>query len=141
MSVPRGPMPDPIPPVAIAKVLLVEDSAIYAERMREALVELSCIELVNVVDSEQAAIASIYRWAVDVIILDLQLREGSGFGVLRALAAMPRRPRVIVLTNHDLEEYQTAAVALGASHFLDKARDADRLPQILRELARAASRH
>ena len=134
-------MTDSTSTIRVARVLLVEDSAVSVERISEVMNEVLEVELVKVVDSENAAVASIYEWDIDVIILDLHLREGSGFGVLRALATMPRRPRVIVLTNHDLEEYQTAAVALGAAHFLDKARDAHRLPDILRELARSGPRH
>ena len=132
---------DPSPTIRVARVLLVEDSAVYVERISEVLHDVVEVDLVKVVDTENAAVASIFEWDIDVIILDLHLREGSGFGVLRALATMARRPRVIVLTNHDLEEYQTAAVALGAAHFLDKARDAHRLPAILRELVRSGPRH
>jgi DNA-binding NarL/FixJ family response regulator len=40
----------------------------------------------------------------------------------------------VVLTNHDLPEYQTAVMALGATYFLDKARDFHRLPEIVRAI-------
>lgn len=69
--------------------------------------------------------------AFDVILLDLHLRQGNGFGVLRAMAKSARRPAVIVLTNYDLEEYRAAALAMGATYFLDKARDMDRLPEMI----------
>ena len=51
------------------------------------------------------------------------MKQGTGFGVMRALAATQLKPSIIVLTNYDLPEYKNAAIALGASHFLDKARD------------------
>ena len=41
---------------------------------------------------------------------------------------------VIVLTNYDLAEYRRAAAALGATHFLDKLRDLDRLPYLLQQI-------
>jgi hypothetical protein len=40
----------------------------------------------------------------------------------------------VVLTNYDLPEYKSAAAALGATHFLDKARDYGRLGDVLREI-------
>ncbi len=40
---------------------------------------------------------------------------------MRALATTQLKPRIIVLTNYDLPEYKNAAIALGATHFLDKA--------------------
>jgi DNA-binding NarL/FixJ family response regulator len=72
-----------------------------------------------------------------VLILDLHLRQGTGFGVMRALSTSALKPRIIVLTNYDLPEYKSAAIALGATHFLDKARDYGRLPEVLREMCDA----
>jgi len=46
----------------------------------------------------------------------------------------PVKPRIVVLTNYDLPEYKSAAAALGATHFLDKARDYGRLGEVLRAI-------
>ena len=70
-----------------------------------------------------------------MVILDLQLRKGTGFGVLRAIRDMPTRPVVVVLTNFALRSYRETALALGARDFLDKSRDYDRLPAILTDIA------
>ena len=103
------------------RVLLVEDSKVLTERLTEAIRQISDVELIGTADSESAALAAVKRDAVDVIILDLHLKQGTGFGVMRALATTPQKPRIIVLTNYDLPEYKNAAIALGATHFLDKA--------------------
>jgi DNA-binding NarL/FixJ family response regulator len=116
------------------RVLLVEDSVVLAEIMAEALRNLPEVDLVGVVDSEVDAYKVIARGHVDLIFLDLQLRQGTGFGLLRALAGMHPAPRSVVLTNHDLPEYHTAAMGLGATYFLDKARDFHRLPDIVRAI-------
>jgi two-component system, OmpR family, response regulator len=93
--------------------------------------------LVGTADSEAGALAAFRREPVDVIILDLHLKQGTGFGVMRALATSQQKPRIIVLTNYDLPEYKNAAIALGATHFLDKARDYGRLPELLHEICAA----
>src|ERR1700693_1746484 len=116
------------------KVLLGEDSAVLAEILSEALSELPEVDLVGVVDSETEAFRLIAQERVDLIFLDLQLKQGTGFGILRSLADMHPAPRSVVLTNHDLPEYHTAAMALGATYFLDKARDFHRLPEIVRAI-------
>jgi two-component system OmpR family response regulator len=115
-------------------VLLVEDSAVLAEILSEALSELPEVKLVGAVDSESEAFRVLAHEHVDLIFLDLQLKQGTGFGILRSLADMHTAPRSVVLTNHDLPEYQTAAMALGATYFLDKARDFHRLPEIVRAI-------
>lgn len=114
-----------------ANVLLVEDSKVLAERLKELIDEVPGVRLVATVDGESEAVAALARANVDVIILDLQLRQGTGFGVLRKLAVLATRPVSIVYTNYDLPEYRRAAELLGANHFLDKSRDYERLVDIL----------
>jgi|ERR1035438_9744279 DNA-binding NarL/FixJ family response regulator len=116
------------------RVLLVEDSKVLTERLSEAIRQIPDVELVGIADTEVAAIAAATREPVDVIILDLHLKQGTGFGVMRALVGRPCKPRIVVLTNYDLPEYKNAAIALGATHFLDKARDYGRLSDVLQEI-------
>ena len=116
------------------QVLLVEDSRHLSERLWELIGQTRGVQPMAVVDSESGAIAAIESAAPDVVILDLHLREGSGFGVMRHLVKQPARPVVIVLTNYALSQYRRQAEALGARYFLDKAQEFDRLPGILAEL-------
>lgn len=116
------------------KVLLVEDSAMLVERLRELFERIPGVELIATVDTEQEAIAAVSDQPVDAIVLDLQLKRGTGFGVLRHIASMGQPPVRIVLTNYDLPEYRRQATALGARYFLDKARDYDRLVDALAEV-------
>ncbi len=120
-------------------VLLVEDSAVLVERLSEILTGISGLDLAGVVDTESAAIRIVGDGAIDVMLLDLHLRQGTGFGVLRAIARQPKRPVVVVLTNYDLAEYRRAATALGAEYFLDKARDLEQLPDVLDDIRAAFS--
>lgn len=114
------------------RVLLVEDSRVLAERLAESLAPLAGIELVAAVADESSAVRVAAEGNVDVIILDLQLKRGTGFGVMQRLGA--KRPTIIVFTNYVLPEYQRRAEALGVDYFLNKARDYERLPLLLQEL-------
>ncbi len=116
----------------ILRVLLVEDSPVVAERLRESLREVAGVTVTATVDRESTAIENLFRGGIDVVILDLHLNRGTGFGVLRALRGRSDvRPAAIIFTNYDLPEYRHQAMALGADHFLDKARDFERLPELL----------
>jgi DNA-binding NarL/FixJ family response regulator len=112
--------------------LLVEDSRVLAERLRESLDTLENVEVVGLVADEAAAVAAVREQRPDVIILDLQLKEGTGFGVMQRLGEM--RPVIIVFTNYMLPEYQRIASSLGVQHFLNKSMDYERLPQLLQEI-------
>ena len=114
------------------RVLLVEDSRVLSERMRESLEGLDNVEVVGAVADESAAVAAVRQHAVDVIVLDLQLKEGTGFGVVQRLGKT--RPKIIVFTNYMLPEYQRLASSLGVEYFLNKSLDYERLPQLLAEI-------
>ena len=122
------------------QVLLVEDSAVLADRLTELLGPIPGITLAATADTEREAVRIALSQPIDVMILDLHLRQGTGFGVLRALAEQARMPVAIVLTNYALPQYQRAAKALGVRYFLDKAREFERIPEVLGEIAGAASR-
>jgi two-component system, OmpR family, response regulator len=114
------------------RVLLVEDSAVLAGRIAELIRRLHGVILIGSVTTEGEALACIAQEAPDVLILDLHLRMGSGFGVLRALSrSTAQRPKVIVLTGFDLPEYRRQAEVFGVEAFLNKSRDYHRLPGLL----------
>src|SRR4026208_227808 len=131
------------------QVLLVEDSTVICNLIANIVNNVAGVSVAESVGSEADAIEAVNHGNVDVVILDLQLRTGTGFGVLRAMRKMARRagggvramrkmarrPAVVVLTNFALSTYRESALALGARHFLDKSRDYERLPGILSELA------
>jgi DNA-binding NarL/FixJ family response regulator len=124
---------------AMKRVLLVDDSPIVVERVREAIGEIDNLKVVDTAQREHTAVEVLSHGEIDIVVLDLHLDWGTGFGVLRALLGMQqRRPRVIVFTTYDLPEYRRQAMALGADHFLDKARDFERLLELLHDYSSEA---
>jgi two-component system, OmpR family, response regulator len=120
------------------RVLLVEDSSLLAARLAELIRRLPDVDLIDTVQTESDALTQINTAVPDVLILDLHLRSGSGFGVLRSLARdkASQRPKVIILTNFGLPEYRREAETFGVEAFLDKSRDYFRLPALLRDFAK-----
>jgi two-component system OmpR family response regulator len=119
------------------RVLLVEDSTLLAERLSELISALPDVELIDSVQTESDALTQVNTARPDVLILDLHLRSGSGFGLLRSLAgnASVPRPKIIILTNFGLPEYRRQAESFGVEAFLDKSRDYFQLPELLRHFA------
>jgi DNA-binding NarL/FixJ family response regulator len=117
----------------VLRVLLVEDSHRIADRIRDLIQTEVGAEVVHVAVDEQGAIRAAQDYDADVMILDLQLRHGTGFGVLQALGS--GRPTTIIMTNYALPQYRAKAVKLGVEYFLDKSVDFERLPGILAEIS------
>jgi two-component system OmpR family response regulator len=111
-------------------VLLVEDSVVTAEDLCEAirkhLPQVSC----TVAATESDALEKIESSAFSAAVLDVQLKEGNGFAVLRKLAALEPKPFIVVLTNYALPQYREFAMLVGADYFLDKATSIDVLPDL-----------
>jgi len=118
------------------RVFLVEDSAVIRERLTETISSLDHVEVVGHAETEADAIASLQAAACDAVVLDLQLREGHGFNVLKALrsASARRRLIVLVLSNYATPQYRGRSMEIGADYFFDKSRDYDRLCEVLEEL-------
>jgi len=114
------------------RVLLVEDSPYIRERLVDLLAEPGRIEIIGHADNEESAVALMRETPWDVLVLDLQLKRGTGLGVLRALAPVRRAgTKVIVLTNYAFPQYRDKSIALGADYFFDKAREYHRVRDVL----------
>jgi len=122
------------------RVLLVEDSQLLAKHLLEQLASIPAVVPLDVAESEQQAIDDIASKSPDLVVLDLHLKEGTGFGVLTAMRQLSNPPIAIVLTNYDLPQYRERATELGAQYFLDKSHEFDRLPAIIGELSAARSK-
>jgi DNA-binding response OmpR family regulator len=112
-------------------VLLVEDSPRIAERVRELLQQEGLMVLATVED-EASAIRALREMPVELLILDLQLKVGTGFGVLEAIGT--DKPPTIVMTNYALPQYRERSRQLGVDYFLNKAMDFEKLPEIVAEI-------
>ncbi len=120
------------PAKAALRVVLVEDSPLIAERVRDLLETEAGAKVVYVADDESAAIRAVREHDADVMILDLQLRRGTGFNVLRALGES--RPTTIIMTNYAQPQYRARAKEFGIEYFLDKSSDFEKLVGILAEI-------
>ena len=70
------------------------------------------------------------------MLLDLQLKQGNGLGVLRAIGpSRPHGAKILVLTTYAIPQYRDRSLALGADAFFDKSREYDRVKSVLEDLA------
>jgi two-component system, OmpR family, response regulator len=120
----------------LMNALVVEDSPRISERLVELVSVPGQVEVVATAETELEATEACNSHDIDLAIVDLQLAEGTGFGVIRALreAGRQRRACIVVLTNHAVPALRNAAFAAGADYFLDKSKDFATLPQLIDQL-------
>ena len=123
------------------RVVIVEDSAIIRARLSETLGEIPNVEIVGQAETEAEALALLRQGDWDAAVLDLQLKQGTGLGVLKVLGKGTRPPhaKIIVFTNYAFPQYRDRSMLLGADFFFDKAREFHRVREVLADLADGGS--
>ncbi len=124
----------PEPPV---RVFLVEDLPAVRALVIENLEEIPGVELAGCAETESGALSWLQSHECEVLILDLELKEGNGIGVLKALAATekPHGLVKIIYSNHVRPNIRRIAARLGAAYFFDKTLDTPRLRELLETLS------
>ena len=115
-------------------VLVVEDSALTAQELCESIKAIPCSLECSTVDTESDALTKCSESLPDFIVLDVRLKEGTGFNVLRALKHANPKPTILVVTNYAIPQYREYALLMGADFFLDKAVALSAIPTILESL-------
>jgi len=117
-------------------IYIVEDSEAVKERLIESVEDIPHARVVGSADSVNEALEDVRRLEPRVLILDIQLRGGSGFRLLKLMraAGMARPETIIVVTNYPSDDYRTASRECGADHFFDKASEFHKVREVLLEM-------
>ena len=104
----------------VMRVLIVEDDPMVMRLNVDYLARLEGVELVGQCESVPAALELLEREAVDLLLLDVYLRNRSGLEVLRHLRAQDRNTDAVLITAASEIETVRAAQRLGARDYLVK---------------------
>ena len=122
------------------RVFLVEDLPAVRALVVESLEEIQGLKLAGFAETETGAMSWLTENDCEVLILDLELKEGTGIGVLKRLAKQESRPGLvkIIYSNHVGQNIRRVAEKLGATYFFDKTLDTPQLHVLLKRLSAAA---
>ena len=102
------------------RVALVDDQELVRAGFRMMLDAQPDMTVVGEAADGLAAVALAARREVDVMVMDVRMPRLDGVEAARRICAAGQRPRVLMLTTFDLDEYAFAALKSGASGFLLK---------------------
>lgn len=102
------------------KTLIVEDSAIYRQLLKEALYSrFPSMDISEAMDGEEA-LQKVKTLLPDLVFMDIKLPGESGLELTRKIKAQYPNIFIIILTTYDLPEYREAAYQYNANYFLSK---------------------
>lgn len=121
------------------KIFLVEDSADVRDLIMESLTDIPGVVLAGYADSEEDAIVRLEAENYDVLILDIQLRQGNGMHLLQSLACAGRLGNgglKIIFSNHVSPAYRRAGLQYGVQFFFDKSSEFTKLHSLIEKVTR-----
>lgn len=116
---------------ARTNVFIVDDSEEVRRCLVDLIEEIEGVRVVGEAETPAAAVAGILGTRPDCVVLDFQLRSGTGLEVLRTVH--PRAPQIafIVLTNFANPQYERACMDAGARCFFDKSKEFARIRDVI----------
>ena len=116
------------------RILLVEDFAPLRTRLTELLHIPGQMRVVATAETALEARDQIEATDFDILVVDVQLREGTGISAVRNARArwITGLPSLIImLTNLAFPVVRQRCLAAGADHFLDKIRQFDEVVPLI----------
>lgn len=101
-------------------VMLVDDHELIRQGLARAFERDEEMKVVGQAGSVAEAMATWRELQPDVVVTDLQLPDGNGLEVVRAVRAESASAGIVVLTMHAGDEHIFAAMEAGASGFVGK---------------------
>lgn len=104
-----------------ARLLLVEDNDCIQAELKDALGGMFEVVAVLATAGEAVEWLHTHRGGWDLAVVDIFLRQGHGFEVLRQCASRQPGQAVVVLSNYTREPARSSALQQGANAVFDKS--------------------
>jgi two-component system, NarL family, response regulator DevR len=118
-------------------IFIVDASPIVRRTLAELLLLLPHVEICGEADSVEGALAGLCRCQADVVLLDLNLKGGSGVDVMGGIHVSLPNTVVIVVSIHPFHEMGAKALAAGADFYFEKTGNLDLLLETLLAIGRS----
>jgi DNA-binding NarL/FixJ family response regulator len=129
--------------VAPLRIFLVEDSVAVRDLMIDTLKEIPGVIFAGFAEEEADALKKIDAESFDVLILDIELKQGNGMSLLRTLAEShkPLNSLKIIFSNNVSNAFRRAGEKYGVRFFFDKSSEFAKLRDLLAALGTGLPDH
>ena len=117
------------------RCLIADDQAMVREGFAAVLAAQPGLLVVGQAADGADAVHQAQRLRPDIVLMDVRMPVMDGLQATRRILTAPARPKVLMLTTFDLDEYVYAALRAGASGYLLKDATAAELVHAVRVVA------
>lgn len=122
------------------RLMLVDDQTILLDTLRRVFDDDAGFKVVGVAADADTVCAQLDHASPDIVLLDVQLGETSGFDLIARLRMLRPDMRIVMFSMYDHPMYAQRADELGADAYLTKGLGFELLRANLLELARIPAR-
>ena len=117
------------------RILIADDHRLFAEALEAILGGEQGFQVVGRAADGKEAVEQAEALAPDVVLLDISMPVLDGFEAAAAIAKLPQRPAVVMLTGSSATQDIDRARRVGADGYVTKDSIAARLVDAIREAA------
>lgn len=116
-------------------VLVVDDQPLVRQAVREILTD-GGLQVIGEAATGRAAVASAAELVPDVVLMDIRMPDMDGIAATELICGghTAGRPRVLILTTFEEDEYVVAALRAGASGFIGKGAEPEDIVRAVRTI-------
>lgn len=118
----------------MSRILIVDDAAVVRDRLKQLLAGIQGAEIIAESGQSERGTALVRKLKPDVVVIDVQLRNGRGIELVQKMRRIRTAPRIIVLTNDSYPEIRNRCLAAGADYFFDKSTEYEDMVELLSTL-------
>ena len=119
------------------RLLLADDHALIRQGLR-ALLEKQGFQIVCEASDGQEALRSVQKTQPDVAIIDISMPILNGVDAARELKKSAPKTKIILLTQHDEDQYVTEALRAGVKGYVLKSQAGADLVHAIKEVCRGS---
>ena len=124
------------------RVFLVEDVPAVRDLIVSSLADVGGITWSGFADSENDAIEQLKHSKNNILIVDIELKQGNGMSLLRRLMQTDTNAGSvkIIFSNNVCDAYRRAGAQYGVQYFFDKSFELPELQALLRQMCGEAAK-
>jgi DNA-binding NarL/FixJ family response regulator len=117
------------------RIAIADDHALVREGLRSLLAAVPGFELVATSTGAREAVRAAVTEKPDVLVLDINMPDGSGVDVARELSRVAPRVAILMLTMYDDDALVFAAMRAGAMGYVLKGADPEEVVRAIQAVA------
>ncbi|WP_058233982.1 response regulator [Devriesea agamarum] len=116
------------------RVGIVDDQSLLVSAFAALVETASDMTVVATALSGAEALEIVSTTDIDVLLMDVKMPDMSGLDITRVIAARADRPRILMLTTFNINEYVTEALRSGARGFIFKDANSEEFLDAIRSV-------